>query len=81
MGVAMKKPLHLTREGTNENELQKIFKSTVGNGKFYLYNQFSFKSWKFEKSVAISLLKNSWPLILSGIVISIYMKIDQVMIK
>jgi twinkle protein len=40
MGVAMKKPLHLTREGTNENELQKIFKSTVGNGKFYLYNHF-----------------------------------------
>jgi len=38
-------------------------------------------SWKFNKSTALSLLKDSWPLILSGIVISIYMKIDQVMIK
>jgi O-antigen/teichoic acid export membrane protein len=35
----------------------------------------------FSKVTAISLLKDSWPLILSGIVISIYMKIDQVMIK
>ena len=38
-------------------------------------------AWKFNKSTAFSLLKDSWPLILSGIVISIYMKIDQVMIK
>jgi len=37
-------------------------------------------AWTFNKSTAISLLKDSWPLILSGIVISIYMKIDQVMI-
>ncbi len=36
---------------------------------------------KFNKSTAFSLLRDSWPLILSGIVISIYMKIDQVMIK
>jgi len=34
----------------------------------------------FNKSTAASLLRDSWPLILSGIVISIYMKIDQVMI-
>ena len=38
-------------------------------------------AWKINKSTALSLLKDSWPLILSGIVISIYMKIDQVMIK
>ena len=38
-------------------------------------------AWGFNKSTALSLLKDSWPLILSGIVISIYMKIDQVMIK
>lgn len=35
----------------------------------------------FEKETAISLLKDSWPLILSSIVVSIYMKIDQIMIK
>ncbi len=35
----------------------------------------------FKRQTAVSLLRDSWPLILSGIVISIYMKIDQVMIK
>jgi len=35
----------------------------------------------FKKEAAILLLKDCWPLILSGIVISVYMKIDQVMIK
>ncbi len=48
---------------------------------FYLHNHLSLKFWRFDKNVAFSLLKDSWPLILSGIVISIYMKIDQVMIK
>ena len=48
---------------------------------FYLHNHLSFGSWKFEKSIAKNLLKDSWPLLLSGIVVSIYMKIDQVMIK
>ena len=48
---------------------------------FYLHAHLSFRTLKFEGSLAISLLKDSWPLILSGVVISIYMKIDQVMIK
>ena len=38
------------------------------------------KHLKFNKSTAVSLLKDSWPLILSGIAIMIYVKIDQVMI-
>nr|WP_290443804.1 flippase [Halomonas sp. Mc5H-6] len=37
--------------------------------------------WKFSAVTAKQLLKDSWPLILSGLVISVYMKIDQVMIK
>lgn len=37
--------------------------------------------FKFNKSIAISLLKDSWPLILSSIAITIYMKVDQVMIQ
>jgi O-antigen/teichoic acid export membrane protein len=37
--------------------------------------------WKIRWHIAKPLLKDSWPLIFSGIVISIYMKIDQVMIK
>lgn len=38
-------------------------------------------NWRFEWRVGKSLLKDSWPLILSGLVISVYMRIDQVMIK
>ncbi len=37
--------------------------------------------WQFVNSRAKQLLKNSWPLILSGLVIAIYVKIDQVIIK
>jgi len=49
---------------------------------FYIKNsQSKMLRLKFYKSTAIKLLKDSWPLILSGIVISIYMKIDQIMIK
>lgn len=36
---------------------------------------------KFDKKITIMLLKNSWPLILSGVAIAVYTKIDQVMIK
>ncbi len=49
---------------------------------FYLKNsEFGIGELKFCRSTAVELLRDSWPLILSGIVISIYMKIDQVMIK
>lgn len=34
----------------------------------------------FDKTLAISLLKNSWPLIISGIAVMIYARIDQVML-
>jgi O-antigen/teichoic acid export membrane protein len=37
--------------------------------------------WKFHKSTAISLLKDSWPLILSGIILMVQARIDQVMIQ
>lgn len=36
---------------------------------------------KFNFNVAKNLLSDSWPLILSGVAVGIYMKIDQVMIK
>lgn len=39
------------------------------------------KEWQFDKGYAKNLLKNTWPLILSGISVAIYMKIDQVMLK
>jgi len=37
--------------------------------------------WRFNKQTASNLLKDSWPLTLSGLVIAVYMRIDQVMIK
>ena len=40
-----------------------------------------FNQWFFNLQTAKSMFKDSWPLMLSGLVISIYMKIDQVMIK
>jgi len=48
---------------------------------FYSKNDLSIRKWKFSTKMAYTLLKDSWPLILSGLVISLYMKIDQVMIK
>ena len=52
-------------------------------GYFIVYHLQKLKivQWKFDKELAISLLKDSWPLILSGVVVSIYMKVDQVLIK
>jgi len=47
----------------------------------YKNNSLKIINWKFQKELALSLLKDSWPLILSGLVVSVYMKIDQVMIK
>lgn len=52
-------------------------------GYFYFYKKQGLKlmSWKFDMNMAMSLLRDSWPLILSSIAISVYMRIDQVMIK
>lgn len=41
----------------------------------------SVRKWHFRKELAKKLLKDSWPLILSGLAISLYMRIDQVMIR
>ncbi len=49
----------------------------------YYYSKISGKlsQWKFKTKTMISYFKESWPLLLSGIVATIYMKIDQIMIK
>ena len=36
--------------------------------------------WQINSAKAIEMLKDSWPLILSGVMVTIYMKIDQVML-
>jgi len=38
------------------------------------------RDWRYEPLLARDLLKRSWPLILSGLTVMIYMRIDQVMI-
>lgn len=47
----------------------------------YRSRKLNISEWKFELNTGLRILKDSWPLILSGVVITIYMKIDQVMIK
>jgi len=47
---------------------------------FYKKQGLEFTNWKYSIVKAKYLLKHSWPLILSGLAISIYMKIDQTMI-
>lgn len=48
-----------------------------------MYRQQNLKvfQWQPERKLAMELLRDSWPLILSGIAVMVYMRIDQVMIK
>jgi len=50
---------------------------------FYIKHSkgFYIGDFKFKKSTAVSLLRDSWPLILSGAVLMIQARIDQVMLK
>ncbi|WP_432714283.1 flippase [Pedobacter sp.] len=52
-------------------------------GLVWMYHQrgFDMRDWTFNMARAKSLLKQSFPLILSAVMVSIYMKIDQVMLK
>ncbi len=38
-------------------------------------------SWKVQRREVIRLLKDSWPLVISGAAVAVYMRIDQIMIK
>lgn len=40
MGLALNRPLHITREGVTEDEMRKAFTQTVGCGRLYLYDHF-----------------------------------------
>nr|WP_269781397.1 flippase [Photobacterium phosphoreum] len=52
----------------------------IGLSYFFCKNNLSIYSWSFDKKLAKFLLKESWPLIFSGVLVSAYMKIDQIMI-
>ena len=47
---------------------------------FYYKDKQSIFNWRFDFSLAKKLISISWPLVFSGVMIVIYMKIDQVMI-
>ena len=48
---------------------------------YYFYSELIIKNWKFDYRLAIDLLRDSWPLIFSGAMIVVYMRIDQIMIR
>ncbi len=53
----------------------------IGYLYFYEKKAGSIFKWSFDRKLAVYLLKNSWPLAFSAILVSIYMKIDQLMIE
>jgi O-antigen/teichoic acid export membrane protein len=57
------------------------FVLAIGLTLVYRFNSLSIFNWRYSKALASSLLKDAWPLALSGIVVMVYMKIDQIMIK
>ena len=55
----------------------------VSIGYFFMYQRKgrNIFNWNYDKILAKKLLHLSWPLIISGIMVSIYMKIDSIMLK
>jgi O-antigen/teichoic acid export membrane protein len=47
----------------------------------FILKKHHFNIRAFNKKIAIDILRNSWPLIAAGFVVSIYMRIDQIMLK
>jgi O-antigen/teichoic acid export membrane protein len=54
---------------------------SVGYYFTYQRKQRSIFKWSFNYKLAVKLLKYSWPLIISGIMVSLYMKIDAIMLQ
>ncbi|MBL7473729.1 flippase [Robertkochia sediminum] len=54
---------------------------TIGLIVAYHKTGYAVSQWRLSRTLGLELVKESWPVILSGIMISIYMKVDQVMIK
>lgn len=54
--------------------------SSIGFILIYKISQKKINNWKFSSFWAKKLLKDSWPLIISSLAITIYMRIDQIML-
>ena len=48
---------------------------------YFKQSRLTFFQWKFHRKTAHKLLTDSWPLILTAISVSIYMKVNQVMVQ
>lgn len=48
---------------------------------FYFKRNMSILKWKTNYIVAVNLIKDSWPLIFSSLLVTLYMKVDQVMLN
>lgn len=57
------------------------FLQAIGLIYYYWKKKQKISFWKFKWNCAKELLKNGWPLILSGFIVSLFMKIDQIMIN
>ena len=60
--------------------LAEIAIGSIGLIIVYQSKGYNIKAWRANFTYGKSLLRDSWPLILSGIMVSIYVRIDQVMI-
>ena len=60
--------------------LAEIALGSMGLIMVYRMNGHRLKEWRFRRDTAKEMLADSWPLVLSGIVVMIYIRIDQVMI-
>lgn len=54
---------------------------TLGLLYVFVLKGHSFRGWRFDGRIALNILKDSLPLMLSGIAVTVYMDIDQIMIK
>lgn len=52
-------------------------------GFIVIYSKYNLSvfAWKFDKDLALKMLKDSWPLMISGMMVMIYMQSDVIMIK
>jgi len=57
------------------------FVLSIGYLYFYKYNKLNFRKWRFKRDKAVEILKDSWPLVMSGFAVTIALRIDQVMIQ
>ena len=55
----------------------------IGVGLIIFYHKAGFRMtwWKVDRAIVNSLLRQSWPMIFSALAVTIYLRIDQIMIK